>query len=62
VNFPSKKENSNKTFSYKGKKQHLLQLFPLLCDYITVKESETKDLLKNLFLEIAKEIGLTFEI
>ncbi len=45
-------------FFYKGSKQHLLNIFPVLCDFITVKESETKEILKGLFLEIAKEIGI----
>lgn len=41
-----------------GKKRHLLQLFPLLCDCITTKENSLKEILKDLFHETAKAIGL----
>jgi hypothetical protein len=41
-----------------GKKRHLLKLFPLLCDCITTKEPEIKELLKEIFHTSAKEIGL----
>jgi hypothetical protein len=53
-----KKSEENPKFFYKGRKQHLLNIFPILCDFITVKEGETKEILKNLFLEIAREIGI----
>jgi len=43
---------------YKGKKRHLLVLFPLLCDCIMTKEVEIKELLKEIFHAAAKEIGL----
>ena len=41
-----------------GKKKHLLKLFPLLCDCITTKENEIKQLLKEIFYTIGKELGL----
>eukprot|EP01114_Cavostelium_apophysatum_P016981 TRINITY_DN4944_c0_g1_i2.p1 TRINITY_DN4944_c0_g1~~TRINITY_DN4944_c0_g1_i2.p1 ORF type:complete len:1482 (+),score=384.90 TRINITY_DN4944_c0_g1_i2:202-4647(+) len=40
------------------KKRHLLKLFPLLCDCITTKENEIKELLKEIFHTAAREIGL----
>ena len=43
---------------FSGKKRHLLKLFPLLCDCITTKENEVKELLKEVFHEAGKEIGL----
>jgi len=41
-----------------GRKRHLLTLFPLLCDCITTREATLKELLKDLFHEAAKELGL----
>lgn len=41
-----------------SKKRHLLKLFPLFCDCITVKEPELKEKLKEIFHLIGKEIGL----
>lgn len=37
-----------------GKKAHLLEIFPQLCELITVKDSEIKEVLKQVFLEISK--------
>lgn len=44
--------------SMRGKKRHLLKLFPVLCDCITTKESEVKELLKDLFHEVGRELSL----
>jgi len=41
-----------------GNRRHLLHLFPLLCDCITTKETEIKELLKEIFQTSGKEIGL----
>jgi len=43
---------------HRGKKRHLLKLFPLLCDCITTRENEMKEQLKEIFHEAAKELGL----
>lgn len=37
-----------------GKKGHLLEVFPQLCELITVKDPEIKESLKQVFLEISK--------
>jgi len=41
-----------------GKKRHILKLFPLLCDCITTRENEIKQLLREIFHTAAKELGL----
>jgi len=41
-----------------GKKRHILNLFPLLCDCITTKENDIKQLLRDVFHSAAKELGL----
>jgi hypothetical protein len=39
-----------------GKKAHLIELFPQLCELITAKEQEVKESLKQVFLEIANQL------
>lgn len=41
-----------------GRKSHLIELFPHLCELITAKEQEVKVLLKEVFLEIAEQFQL----
>ena len=41
-----------------GKKGHLVYLFPLLANCITCKENDLKNQLKEIFMEVAAEIGL----
>lgn len=41
-----------------GKKRHLLLLFPLFSDCITVKEPEIKEQLKEIFHAVARELGI----
>jgi len=55
---PELNEEKPKSALFSGKKRHLLKLFPLLCDCITTKEPEVKELLKEIFHEVAKETGL----
>jgi len=39
--------------SGKGSKAHLIDLFPNLCDLITSREPDIKELLKEVFLELS---------
>lgn len=39
-----------------GKKGHLMEIFPQLCELITVKDSEIKEALKQVFLEISRNM------
>eukprot|EP01117_Protostelium_nocturnum_P011498 TRINITY_DN4169_c0_g3_i3.p1 TRINITY_DN4169_c0_g3~~TRINITY_DN4169_c0_g3_i3.p1 ORF type:complete len:1577 (+),score=290.08 TRINITY_DN4169_c0_g3_i3:487-5217(+) len=51
-------EEKNPHIALKGRKRHLLLLFPLLCDCITIRETEMKESLKKIFHAAAKELGL----
>jgi hypothetical protein len=42
----------------KNKKSHLLQLLPLLSDFITTKENDVKLIIKEIFKIISNEIGI----
>lgn len=44
------------TLERPGCKAHLLDLFPQLCELITSRETEVKELLKQIFLEVARTI------
>ena len=44
------------TLQRPGRKAHLLDLFPQLCELITSRETEVKELLKQIFLEVARTI------
>eukprot|EP00744_Colponema_vietnamica_P005232 GILI01007685.1.p1 GENE.GILI01007685.1~~GILI01007685.1.p1 ORF type:complete len:820 (+),score=183.62 GILI01007685.1:1-2460(+) len=44
--------------SLKGNNAHLLHLFPQLCECITAKEPELKELLRDIFHDISRELGL----
>lgn len=39
-------------------KGHLIYLMPLFSECITCREPELKDLLKKIFLEVSKELGV----
>jgi len=55
---PDIPDEPSKSHLQTGRKRHLLKLFPLLCDCITTKEAEVKELLKDVFHEAAKELGI----
>ena len=39
-----------------GKKAHLLELFPQLCELITAKDPDVKESLKEIFLEVSRNL------
>lgn len=39
-----------------GKKAHLLELFPQLCELITAKDQDVKESLKQIFLEVSRNL------
>ena len=41
-----------------SERRHLWELFPLLCECITAKESAVKVLIKNIFHDCGQELGL----
>jgi len=41
-----------------SQRRHLWELFPLLCECITAKESEIKSIIKSIFRECGQELGL----
>lgn len=53
------KGDLNKTNALiQGRKGHLVFLFPLLAECIGSKEPDIKDILKDIFLEVSKAMGL----
>lgn len=54
---PSLWENPAKTLS-DSPRRHLWELFPLLCECITAKEAELKNVVKSVFQECGQELGL----
>lgn len=50
-------ENKNNSL-IQGRKGHLIYLFPLLAECIGSKEPEIKDILREIFQEISKALGL----
>ena len=44
------------SFANSGKKAHLLEIFPQLCELITVKDADIKESLKQVFLEISRNM------
>lgn len=41
-----------------GSAGHLLRLFPLLCECISIQEPNLRALLQTLFVEVSEQIGL----
>ena len=56
LNELKKLEIAPRALSKPGKKAHLFEIFPQLCELITVKDSEIKEALKLVFLEISKNM------
>lgn len=50
--------NSKNNSLIQGRKGHLIFLFPLLAECIGSKEPEIKDILREIFQEISKALGL----
>ena len=50
-------ESSSNLQLIQGKKGHLIYLFQLLSELIRSKESEVKDVLADIFIEISKTLG-----
>ena len=57
---PSYWDKPAKTLS-DSPRRHLWELFPLLCECITAKEVELKNVIKSVFLECGHELGLSHD-
>jgi hypothetical protein len=51
-----KHEVSEGVLKKPGKKAHLLELFPQLCELITAKDPDVKESLKEIFLEVSRNL------